>query len=119
VVEDHRAVREAILSAVERLGPSFVVTAAAGSLAEARTCLRSTKCDLLILDLHLPDGTGLELIEEHPPGVRILVVSACAERAATDAILAAGAHGYLNKKQLAERFEEAILTVMRGGIFRS
>jgi DNA-binding NtrC family response regulator len=74
VLEDDRISREAVARLAEREG--FEPLAAA-SLKEARAVLRETRPDVLVLDVELPDGSGLELLEELDdlPDADVVIVS--------------------------------------------
>src|SRR5215211_1492893 len=61
IVEDHLSIRQA-LAHMLNLEPGFTVVAQAGSLAEAREVLEEV--DVVILDLGLPDGNGIELMKD-------------------------------------------------------
>ena len=72
------------------------------TLAEARRALREQPPDLLLLDVMLPDGNGIDLcreVRQRPDlsGVRVLLVSARGREADREAATAAGADGYVTK----------------------
>jgi two-component system, NtrC family, response regulator len=72
----------------------------ASTLAEGRRLLASGGYDVVLLDLRLPDGSGLDLAREFGsrlPGTRILVVTANAMPGDEAAALAAGAHAFMSK----------------------
>ena len=69
----------------------------AGSLAAARVALAQQRPDVLILDLQLPDGSGLELLRERKPSFPVLILSAAGEVSARVDGLDAGADDYLVK----------------------
>jgi DNA-binding NarL/FixJ family response regulator len=80
------------------------------------------KPDLVLLDLRLPDGQGLDLIRDlcvSHPGLRILVLSEHDESVYAHRALQAGARGYLMKGEAAQTALEAIQAVLRGDIFVS
>ena len=60
VVDDHELIRQGLVQALRRAGHNIVGEAA--SIAEARASLLFTKPDLVLVDVNLPDGSGLELI---------------------------------------------------------
>jgi PAS domain S-box-containing protein len=97
LVDDHAAIREAIAMAFADDG-RFVVTAQAGSLAEARQALEGI--DVAIIDLVLPDGDGSGLIAElraASPHAQALVLSANVDRRAVARAVERGAVGVLSK----------------------
>lgn len=97
--DDHamvrRGIRDTLADAVD-----IQVVAESGSYAEVREVLRTTACDVLLLDLNLPGRGGLEVLanlrEANSP-IRVLVVSMFAEDQYAIRCLRAGADGYLNK----------------------
>jgi DNA-binding NarL/FixJ family response regulator len=109
VVEDHAAVREAIVAALSR-EPTLSVHEA-GSLADALTMLCSI--DLAILDLNLPDGNGADLIDDLAavnPDAKVVVFTASIDAAETELALKRGVEAVLDK--LAD-FDDLLATVKR------
>ncbi len=97
--DDHamirRGIREALNEAVD-----IQVVAEASNYSEVREVLRTTICDVLVLDLNLPGRGGLEVLSsmrESGSTVRVLIVSMFAEDQYAIRCLRAGADGYLNK----------------------
>ncbi len=97
--DDHamvrRGIRDTISDAVD-----IQVVGESGSYAEVREVLRTTPCDVLILDLNLPGRGGLEVLaslREAGSPIRVLIVSMFAEDQYALRCLRAGADGYLNK----------------------
>jgi DNA-binding response OmpR family regulator len=95
VVDDDRELCELVGTALTRDGHAV---RSAGSLAETRAVLADADADVLVLDLELPDGSGLELCRALGRGkTRILVLTATGDVAARVAGLDAGADDYLVK----------------------
>ena len=96
VVEDDREIRAMMQSALSVEG--FAVQTAV-SLSEARAMLQHSLPDVLVLDLGLPDGDGVELVQElrRQHALPILVVSARHQEAQKIRLLDAGADDYLTK----------------------
>ena len=96
VVEDDREIRSLLQSSLSVEG--FAVQTAV-SLSEARALLQHSAPDLLILDLGLPDGDGVELVRElrRQQAVPVIVVSARHQEAQKIELLDAGADDYLTK----------------------
>lgn len=99
VVEDEKLVAEAHASYVARV-PGFDVVGVAGTLREAVAVVVRERPDLVLLDLNLPDGHGLDLVRSlrgggHP--VDILAVTAAREVPVVRAALSLGVVGYLLK----------------------
>jgi DNA-binding NarL/FixJ family response regulator len=116
VVDDHPLFREGLVQFINRqLG--FVACGEAESVARTRTALATLKPDLLLLDLCLGDGDGLELIKEvraQLPKMPILVLSQMDEALYAERVLRAGANGYVMKEEATEEVLNGIRTVMKG-----
>lgn len=88
------------------------------NLTDARPGLQQSAFDILLVDLGLPDGDGVELIEEvaeHRPEVRILVFSSHSDERGVLRSLQAGAHGYVLKDGADDRLLETLDQLMDGG----
>ncbi len=99
LVEDHASFRQTLALVFDQQ-PDFEVVAQAGSLAEARRVMEDRKVDLGVIDLSLPDGEGVELIEalrEANPHFAALVLTASLDRAEYARAVEAGAAGVLHK----------------------
>ncbi len=97
LVEDHAAVRQS-LAFMLGLEPDMEVVGQAGTLAEVRGQLEGV--DVAVIDLHLPDGNGAELIRElhaASPRARALVLSASQDRRELARAVEAGASGLVHK----------------------
>ncbi|MFJ6531731.1 response regulator [Microbacterium sp. NPDC091662] len=75
--------------------PGFAVTETVRSLAEARDSMRSSRPDLLIADVFLPDGDGISLVRES--GIDAILISAADDAPTVRRALRSGAVGYLVK----------------------
>lgn len=114
---------QASLARLERLLPEVVPgpqahVRAAADLAGARDLLLAGPFDLALVDMQLPDGTGIELIHwmrAHVPAVQAVVVSAFAEEEAIFSALRAGAVGYLLKDRDDVELVVALRSLQRGG----
>jgi putative two-component system response regulator len=97
VVDDDASVRRLLAHILETEGYRC---AAAASLAGAREQLRDATFDVLLCDVHLPDGTGLDLLEEAipaHPAMAALVISGLDDVTLGDRALRLGAYGYVVK----------------------
>jgi DNA-binding NarL/FixJ family response regulator len=84
---------------------------------DALSLVRATNPDLVLVDLALKGGHGLELIKQiksRHPNVKMLVVSGFMESLYAERALRAGASGYLNKQESNDRVIDAIRAVLRG-----
>lgn len=120
VVEDNPLVRNRLQGLLQQLGYSSDALEMAGSLAEARAYLagEAHTVSLVLVDLGLPDGSGVELIEElhaQAPNLPMLVVSAWSTQEMIWAALRAGAVGYVLKERDDMEMAMALRSVLRGG----
>jgi DNA-binding NarL/FixJ family response regulator len=120
VVEDNPLVRNRLQGLLQQLGYSSDALVMAGSLAQARAYLagEAHTVSLVLVDLGLPDGSGIELIEElhaQAPNLPMLVVSAWSTQEMIWAALRAGAVGYVLKERDDMEMAMALRSVLRGG----
>lgn len=115
VVEDDFATRRQI--GVKLRADDNMVVDLTASVAEAVAHLRRSRPDVILLDLGLPDGTGLTVIEvalELIPAPEILVLSSCKDEASVVAAISAGAGGYVVKDSSGEDLLETVGLLMKG-----
>jgi DNA-binding NarL/FixJ family response regulator len=109
VVDDHPMWREGVARDLAEAGYDVVATLGEGEQA-ARVC-GAVRPDVVVLDLHLPGLSGVELIQAllatHPP-VRVLMLSASGEHQDVLDAVKAGASGYLLKSAGREEFLDAV-----------
>lgn len=118
VVEDHPLTREGLVRWInsER---DLEVCAEADSGPQAITMTDRFKPDLLVTDLMLSEGSGLELIKDlrvRHPGLPVLVLSMHDDSVYAERALRAGARGYLTKAANGDRVVQAIREILRGGL---
>ena len=121
LVDDHPVMRFGLAQLVN-LEDDLTIIGEAGTAAEAMKILESSEPDLAVVDLTLPDKSGIELIKDAKavrPALAILVVSMHDENLYAERALRAGAKGYIMKEEAAEKLIEAIQTVLAGGVFVS
>jgi two-component system invasion response regulator UvrY len=121
VVDDHQLVRIGLKQIIEEQS-DFAWVGEAKNGREALTMLRSTPCDVLLLDLSLPDMSGLDVlrqIKSHHETVATLVLSAYPENQYGLNVLRAGASGFLSKNADDGELCRAIRAAMRGGRYVS
>jgi DNA-binding NarL/FixJ family response regulator len=118
LIEDDAETRCHFASAIEG-NPRLELRAAVGSCSEARRCLAETPPpDVVLTDLGLPDGHGIELIREirqTHPDVLILVISIFGDERSVIASVEAGASGYLLKDGTADQIADSLLELIGGG----
>ena len=99
LVDDHADFRR-LMTAMLHRQPDLEVVAQAGSLAEARKHATAVKYDVVVLDLGLPDGNGVDLIEdvrEFNAGAAVLILSASLHPTNLERATEAGADEILDK----------------------
>ena len=117
VVDDHPLIRESMVTRLRTMGATDIVEAA--SVAEARARARSGPRDLGVLDLALPDGSGLDLIGQlrSEGWGRLVVLSAADDPHAVRAAFMAGAQGYLLKSASPTVVADGVRRVLDGGVY--
>ncbi len=118
IVDDHPVVRAGLASYLA-LHDDLDVVAEAGDLAAARRAAREHALDLVLLDLILPDGDGLELIAELrglEPSPRVVVLTSALDETRVRRALAAGASGYLLKDAPPAALLDRLRAALRGEI---
>jgi DNA-binding NarL/FixJ family response regulator len=121
IIDDHPLVRHGLAHLIT-LEPDFEICGEADSLLEGMRLFRETQPDLVVTDLSLKDGNGIELIKEikaRQDNARILVTSIHDESVFAERALRAGASGYVNKQNSTETVIEAIRAVLGGRIYLS
>lgn len=121
IVDDHPIVREGYVHLIARR-KDLQTCAQAGSKSEAIQQIMQNPPDLVIVDISLTDGSGLELIKEIKAqfqGIKILAVSMHDESLFAERSIRAGALGFVNKQQAPEQLIKAIDQVIQGKVYLS
>ena len=121
IVDDHPIVRQG-LSLLIANEPDLEVCGEAADSGEAVRQLTATRPDLIVVDISLHSGNGIELIKQirsRDPNVKMLVSSMHDESLFAERALRAGAMGYINKAEATDKVVEAIRQVVRGKIYLS
>jgi DNA-binding NarL/FixJ family response regulator len=113
IVEDDAVLRDALGLMVEQVD-GFALHGSCGTVADGLELLEREP-DVLLVDLGLPDGSGLELIERAPESCRVLVLTVFADVRTVVQAIEAGADGYLLKESDVGQVAAAIRTVLAGG----
>ena len=116
VVDDHEVVRQGLVSLLERR-EHFQVVAEAGTAAEAVEMARKFEPDLVIMDVRLPDGSGIEACREiraEFPTTRVVILTSYPDEEAVLSAIIAGASGYLLKQIRSRDLVSALESVGRG-----
>ncbi|HWA25452.1 MAG TPA: response regulator transcription factor [Lacunisphaera sp.] len=116
LIDDSPIIRLGLRSALEDY-PDLVIAGEAGTAATGIEAAARLKPDVVMLDLHLPDKSGLlacrDLLMAHPGMAVLILTSSSSERHMHDAI-AAGAKGYLLKENEGAALAAALRAVARG-----
>ncbi len=116
IVDDHEVVREGLRSLLRRR-PELAVVGEADSVESAIEEARKTEPDIVIMDVRLPDGSGVEACREiraERPDTKVLMLTSYGDEEAVFASIMAGAIGYLLKQTSTTTLIEAIERAMRG-----
>jgi two-component system invasion response regulator UvrY len=121
LVEDHQVVRDGLKSILrEQLMPTEFGEASAG--VDGLRLARDREWDLALVDISLPDQSGLEVVramKQIHPGLPILVLSMHSEEQYARRAYAAGAAGYITKDSSRAELARAIAKVIAGGRYVS
>ena len=121
IVDDHAIVRRGLKDLFEELDKSTVIDEA-GCGDEAIDKARSTRYDLIVLDISLPQRNGLEIMEilkAETPDLKVIVLSIYPEEQYAVRAMKAGASAYLNKDCPPEELLQAARKVLAGGKYIS
>jgi two-component system, NarL family, response regulator DevR len=116
VVDDHEVVRQGLVALFDRR-EGFQVVAEAGTVADAVEQARRHEPDIVIMDVRLPDGSGIEACREiraERPSTRVVMLTSYPDEEAVLSAIVAGAAGYLLKQVRARDLVAALEAVGRG-----
>ena len=116
VVDDHEVVRQGLVALLDRR-PGFQVVAQAGTVEEAIAQARVHRPDIVVMDVRLPDGSGVEACREiraELPETRVIMLTSFPDDEAVLSAIVAGAAGYLLKQIRARDLVAALEAVGRG-----
>jgi len=121
IVDDHTIFRQGLRALLE-LEPDFTVVGEATYGEEALSVVVEEAPDVILLDLHLPDGSGSDFCRkllQASPDAKVLILSAYDDDREVTAALISGASGYVLKTVNGERLAENIRSVHRGEVLLS
>jgi len=121
IVDDHPVVVVGLQSLLDKI-ENIEVAGAMSNAFEAIPFLKNNKVDVVLLDINLPDISGIDLckkINKEFPQVKILGISTFSERSYISRMIENGASGYLIKSASKEEIADAIETVMNGKMYVS
>jgi two-component system uhpT operon response regulator UhpA len=119
LVDDHPIVRTGFKQLLE-LEPGWEVVAAVGGARELAAWMLTASCDVLVLDLSLPDGDGLVMIRHlvaQRPDMAIVVLTMHDNDLYVQDALSAGARAYVTKRSAPDELIEAIRAVAQGATY--
>jgi DNA-binding NarL/FixJ family response regulator len=121
IVDDHPVFREGLASVLAR-EPDWVIVGEASCARQVLPAVKNLQPDLVLLDLNLPDQSGLEVVKDlrvlHP-ALPILIISMHDEVLYAERTLRAGANGFVMKDAGPEKIISAIREVLRGQVYVS
>ena len=120
LIDDHPLILSALQSVIEGLGSDTTVIGASSARAAREALKASSDFDLVLLDLHLGDADGFEVLAEFRatyPALPVVVVSASDRTSDVIRAIDAGAMGFVPKRASNESLFEALHMVMSGGIY--
>jgi DNA-binding NarL/FixJ family response regulator len=116
IVDDHEVVRMGLRTLLEKRD-GFTVVGEAGTAEEALRVARQSQPDVVIMDIRLPDGNGVQAcreIREELPDTRVIMLTSYADDEALFGSIMAGASGYMLKQVRGQNLAEAIEKVANG-----
>jgi DNA-binding NarL/FixJ family response regulator len=121
VVDDHPAMCEGIRSIVGLEG-DMAVCGCAASAADALPAISRAKPDVVLLDISLPDGDGMDVLKDivrTRPGLPVVMYSVHADSGLAERALRLGAKGYITKSESAAAVPAGLRKVLAGGVYVS
>jgi len=121
LADDHALFRRGVKEVLAE-EPDLDVCGEAGTAKETLQRIRSERWDVLVLDISLPDGSGIDLLRQirtHLPDLPVLMLSSHPEEQYAVNLLRAGASGYLMKDATPKQIVHALRVVLQGRKFVS
>lgn len=119
IIDDHKMLVEGLCLSINESGIAKVI-GTSNTLAECRKALKLNMPDVLLLDLNLPDGSGIDFcieVRQKYPAIKILVLTTHDEYSVAKRVMDSGAAGYILKNAMSEEVIAGIEAVMNGEIF--
>jgi DNA-binding NarL/FixJ family response regulator len=121
LVDDHPLVREWLTNLIQQQA-DLTVCSEMESAPSALSAIATARPDLVVVDINLKNSSGIELIKnlkESHPDLPVLVLSMHDESLYAERVFRAGARGYVNKRETAQKVIEAIRRVLGGKLYVS
>ncbi len=121
ITDDHRMLVEGLSAAIRESGIAEV-TGTSHLLDDCRKACAVQQPDVLLLDINMPDGNGIDFCEEmhnRYPAIKILMLTSYSEFTVAKRAIDAGASGYILKNALSKEVVKGIETVAKGQTFLS
>lgn len=116
VVDDHAVFCDG-LATMLRIEPDIEVVGKGGSVAEAIQSARILHPDVVLLDVHMPDGSGVEAaarIKQERPQTQVVILTSDEDETVLRAAVQAGVTGYLSKHEPAAQVIQTVRSAARG-----
>jgi DNA-binding NarL/FixJ family response regulator len=120
LIDDHPLILSALQSVIQGLGDNVVVDAADSARTARETLRLAPHYDLVLLDLHLGDADGFDLLSEFRskyPALPVVVISASDRTSDVIRAIDMGAMGFVPKRASNETLFDALQQVMSGGVY--
>jgi len=120
LIDDHPLILAALQSVIQGLGDNVTVSAADSGRAARETLRTDPSYDLVLLDLHLGDADGFDLLGElrtKYPALPVVVISASDRTSDVIRAIDMGAMGFVPKRASNETLFDALQQVMSGGVY--
>ena len=118
IVDDHELFRLGVRTTIENRHPDLRIVGEAESGAELFALLAEVDADILLLDIGLPDMSGIEIarrLKSERPAMKILAISAENTSPVVQAMVEIGIQGFISKRHGGiDAFDEAIRSIMQG-----
>src|SRR5438876_626314 len=116
VVDDHAVFSDA-LATILRTEPDIEVVGKGGTVREAIDAARALQPDVVLLDVHMPDGSGIEAaaaIKKQRPQTQVVILTSDEEESVLRSAVQAGVTGYLSKHEAAAQVVQAVRSAAHG-----
>lgn len=121
IADDHPVVRRGLRGILDETS-DIIVGAEVGSAHEVLEAVRQQAWSVVVLDISLPGGNGIDLIKDirrERPDARVLILTVHSEEQYAVRAIKAGAAGFLNKESAPEKLTEATRKIAAGGRYVS